>query len=256
MTPEQTELRKRGVTLEELFKNVKPPEPRPRTQPLPNRTPNPDIKIYHGDFNIVGQQIPDNSIDAIITDPMYYHAMLHTWDELGALAKRLLKPSGFCVGYSGILHIPEVLEAIGKHLEYYTIVALKLNGEIETIEQINMKHRWKPIVVYQKPPRKVLDVAVEDLIVNDSREKNLYEFQQGLMGVKSCVDVFSKPGDLVLEPMMGSGTTVIAGYQLKRKVIGIEIQPTSERDANVFENAYARIQKETCQEPEVHRSEQ
>jgi len=36
--------------------------------------------------------------------------------------------------------------------------------------------------------------------------------------------LFTKPGDLVLDPFLGSGTTSIAAFQLDRNSIGIEIQ--------------------------------
>lgn len=246
------------VKLDDIFNNIKPAEPfrHPKTQPLPGRTPNPDIQIYHGDFNIIGQQIPDESIDCIITDPMYYRAMLHTWDELGALAKRVLKPSGFCVGYSGQFYIKEVLKNMDKHLEYYHLMCLRMNGTIETLRN-NMMQRWKPLVVYQKPPEKLV-TPVEDVIVNELREKTHYPWQQGVQGWKSLVEIFSKPGDLVLDPMMGAGTSAIACYRSKRKSIGIEIQPVDIHNPqceNTFEIAYQRIQKETGQEPVVYRQE-
>lgn len=38
------------------------------------------------------------------------------------------------------------------------------------------------------------------------------------------IKLFTKPGDLVLDPFLGSGTTSIAAFQLDRNSIGIEIQ--------------------------------
>lgn len=37
--------------------------------------------------------------------------------------------------------------------------------------------------------------------------------------------LWSLPGDFVLDPFMGSGTVIVAAEQLKRKAIGIEIEP-------------------------------
>lgn len=42
---------------------------------------------------------------------------------------------------------------------------------------------------------------------------------------KRCIKLFSYVGDIVLDPFLGSGTTLIASHILKRKGVGIEIDP-------------------------------
>ena len=41
--------------------------------------------------------------------------------------------------------------------------------------------------------------------------------------VRAAIEIFSKPGDLVLDPFMGGGTTVVEALALGRKAIGTDI---------------------------------
>ena len=42
---------------------------------------------------------------------------------------------------------------------------------------------------------------------------------------KFFIDLFTVEGDLVLDPFVGSGTTVIQAYRMNRRAIGLEIKP-------------------------------
>lgn len=55
---------------------------------------------------------------------------------------------------------------------------------------------------------------------------------------KRCIKLFSFVGDTILDPFLGSGTTLVASYQLNRKGIGFEI------DKGYCELAYNRLIKE------------
>lgn len=56
---------------------------------------------------------------------------------------------------------------------------------------------------------------------NKTKHPAVYPLKLALEHIKS----WSNEGDVVLDPFMGSGTTGIAAKQLKRKYIGIEINP-------------------------------
>ena len=66
-------------------------------------------------------------------------------------------------------------------------------------------------------PTNVLSMATES-----SNKKHSAVFPKELPSW--FIKLFTKPGDVVLDPFLGSGTTSIAAFQLDRNSIGIEIQ--------------------------------
>jgi site-specific DNA-methyltransferase (adenine-specific)/site-specific DNA-methyltransferase (cytosine-N4-specific) len=42
---------------------------------------------------------------------------------------------------------------------------------------------------------------------------------------KWFIKLFTQPGDIVLDPFVGSGTTALAAIQLNRKYVGIDVNP-------------------------------
>ena len=56
-----------------------------------------------------------------------------------------------------------------------------------------------------------------------NKEKRVHPTQKPLPLFKWILEKYSKPGDLVLDPFLGSGTTLEACYQTRRNCIGFEI---------------------------------
>jgi site-specific DNA-methyltransferase (adenine-specific) len=72
--------------------------------------------------------------------------------------------------------------------------------------------------------------------LKDSKETLVaHPTQKALEVIKWCLELGSKPGDLVLDPFMGSGTTGVACVLMGRRFIGIE------RDPEYFNMAKRRI---------------
>lgn len=63
-------------------------------------------------------------------------------------------------------------------------------------------------------------------------EKLGYPTQKSLALLRRIIKTSSRPGDIVVDPFCGCGTTVVAAYELGRKWIGIDISPTAIRVIN------------------------
>ena len=64
-----------------------------------------------------------------------------------------------------------------------------------------------------------------DYLEGQTGEKDLHDWAQGESEARYLIDAFSEPGNLILDPMTGSGTTLQAASDLGRKAEGWEINP-------------------------------
>ena len=72
--------------------------------------------------------------------------------------------------------------------------------------------------------------------VNDN-DKRFHEWGQSVSGMTDIIQRFTNPGDIILDPFLGGGTTGVAAVSMGRKFIGTDI-----KSANV-EKARERIKE-------------
>ena len=205
-----------------------------------------EVKIFHGDFYKICKDIPDNSIDLIVTDPPYPKEFLHLWGQLGETAARILKQGSYLATYSGQLYLDFVMAELSKHLKYCWIFSNRHKGQTQIVHPRNVISCWKPILVYRKGMPGKFERTMPDEWDSVQRDKRLHEWQQSETGADFCINHFSKPGEVVLDPFVGSGTTLVVAKKLDRKGIGIELTEkyyniTKERTSNVLERTFAEI---------------
>lgn len=181
-----------------------------------------NIDIRLGDFKNLIKNIKPNSVDLILTDPPYPKEYLYLWKALAKEAKRILKPSGFLVTYSGQTYLPKIMNYFNEYLNYFWFAGLNHLGRKKLLVNNNIINRMKPILIYYKPPLKKITTFC-DLVDSPSPEKQFDEWQQSINPFLYLLDCFSKPDDLVLDPFLGTGTVAISCKKKKRKCIGFEI---------------------------------
>ena len=205
------------------------------------------IELLQGDFNIKGQEIPDSSVDVIFTDPPYDQASLPLWEQLGRLANRVLKPSGLFVSYSGSLYLPQIHQMLGKHLTYLWIAAIYHSGAKKKIYPVGMNQAWKPILIYYKQPKNIYWPTITDM-VSGGESKQHHDWEQSVVEASHYIKAFCPRGGVLLDPMMGSGTSLIAGLHsgLGLRCVGIEL------DKGTYADAEQRV-KDTIQQLQSRR---
>ena len=184
------------------------------------------IKIVCADFfPWCLEHLEENSVDLILTDPPYPKEFLHVWGQLGEVASKVLKPGGYLATYSGQLYLPHVLRDLEQHLSYCWTISLYHTGQTQLVHARNAVCTWKPILVLRKGEPGKFENTLVDSITDDYRDKEFHEWGQGESAVGYLIKTLSDPNDLVLDPFAGGGTTLAVAKALKRRCIGIEIDP-------------------------------
>jgi 16S rRNA G966 N2-methylase RsmD len=186
-----------------------------------------NFQLYTGDcLTLSNKHLKSESIDCIITDPPY--AQMECYEKLGNIAKRVLKPSGFCCCYVGTLYLSQVLEILSTYLEYYWQVILLntgssgMNFKSQTLHGRKVDTAYKSILVFQKPPLKKVKSYFRDVLQGGGMEKDLHPWQQAEDELIPLLDTFSTLGNTVLDLFMGSGTTGVVCLKSQRRFIGFD----------------------------------
>jgi ParB-like chromosome segregation protein Spo0J len=181
-----------------------------------------EIQLLHGNFLEVGSDIADNSVPLIFTDPPYHEKHLELWSNLGSFAARVLKPGGMLLAYSGQIALPQVLNALSEHLDYCWLLGQFHKGQHIQIWKYQIWNEWKPLVLFSKG-KPILNDWFIDAYDGIKGDKEAHEWAQGEDEAQYFIQKLTQPGDLVVDPMCGSGPIVRMAHRFKRHSIGIEI---------------------------------
>ena len=206
-------------------------------------------KLFHSNFIELQKEsiIEANSIDLIFTDPPYGKEYLYLYNELAKLAIRLLKPGGSLVFFVGHIIMDQVINIFTEFsptavfennndsetgLKYWWPIAVKHTGNHTKIHPRHVFAEWKPMLWYIKGKRGpteplVVSNTMSDFIESMPPTKILHDWEQSPVEAEYIIKNLTIENQIVLDPMMGSGTTGIAALNLNRKFIGIEINPTT-----------------------------
>ena len=192
---------------------------------LGDEMPEDVCRLYNGDIRDGLPVIPDNSVDFIITDPPYPAEYIPLYGALSKLAARVLKPGGSMLVMCGQSYLPQVIEQLCSAMNYHWCMAYTTpGGQSPQLFHKRVNTFWKPLLWFTKG--EYTGDYVGDVLkspVNDN-DKRFHEWGQSLGGMQDIVQRFTNPGDTILDPFLGGGTTGVAAVIMGRKFIGADIE--------------------------------
>ncbi len=186
------------------------------------------------------KKIKKESVDLIFTDPPYVKDQWQkAYNDLGRGAARILKPSGYLITYCGHYYLPQVLDELRSFypLKYYWTVSQLNNGAKSLIHHRNILAGWKPILIFQKDPINPTNRIFMD-VIKGRMSKDHHPWEQSIHEALHLLSRFGAPGDLMVDPFTGSGTSLLAAKLLGFRWIGFEIEEAT------YQTALSRLEQQ------------
>jgi site-specific DNA-methyltransferase (adenine-specific) len=218
------------------------------------------MELYNGDCLEKMKEIPDGSVDMVLTDPPYGTTQCK-WDSVIPLElmweqlKRIIKPNGAIVmtasqPFTSILGASNI-----KHLRYSWVWEKTAATGHLNAKRMPMKNAEDVLVFYSKQPtynpqdlkplNKIVRRGNNGDCYGKSGSKNFQEFtnyprtiqkfssegktvhptQKPVALMEYLIKTYTNEGETVLDFACGSGTTGVAAKNLNRNFIGIELDP-------------------------------
>jgi DNA modification methylase len=157
--------------------------------------------------------------DLIASNPKWFRYDL-VWNKV--------KPAGFLNSKKQPMRLHEMLYIFYDKLPTYNIYDNhKLVSSGNTGNPINGSCYSNPVLKRMRTvhePR--LPQSILEFETINNKKQRLHSTQKPLELIEWLIKYYSNPGDFVLDPTCGSGTTLIACKSLNRNCYGIEMDPT------------------------------
>ena len=187
--------------------------------------------IYHGDCCEVLPQL--EPVDLVCTDPPYGIGLPKSKKKYGE--RRDLSRQATADNWDDAIPTQQCFEQMFKasrnqivfganyFWEYFRsspcYIVWDKRGSLPAVPFADTEFAWAS---FQKMSKKY--TVINHGFVSDVQELREHPTQKPLKLFKAILTDFAKVGEIILDPFMGSGTTLVAAKQLGLKSIGIELE--------------------------------
>ena len=231
------------------------------------RESNASYHIYNKDCLDVLKNIPDNSIDLIVTDPPYPTTSRGSAGNSGGMLQKDINKKGKVFTYNNINckeYAPEFYRVLkdGSHC-YVMTNHINLIDMLNTFTNVGFHFiksliwdkgnkimgqyymsQFEYILFFRKGRGKRINncgtsdiLSVPNKKTKDENGKNIHDTEKPIGLMEILINNSSQENELVLDPFMGVGSTGLACIKNNRNFIGIEI------DENYFNIAKSRLEE-------------
>lgn len=230
--------------------------------------------IKQGDCLELMKEIPDGSVDLIVTDPPYLISKKSNFDvggswnnatdkscrktppktdfgewdkqelDLNSILQTLylkLKNGGTAIIFYDMWKMQELKESAEKNkFKQFRLCRWDKTNPVPVNSKLNYlsnaSEYFISVVKGKKPKFKSeYDKGIYSFPICSGRERTSHPTQKPLQLIQQIIEKHSDEGDIILDPFLGSGTTAVAAVNTNRHYIGFEL------DEKYFDIACQRL---------------
>lgn len=199
-------------------------------------------RMVLGDCIDVMGKIPTGAIDFILTDPPYLVGFKDRGGREIANDKsdewlvpaskemyRVLKPNSLAVSFYG-------WNRVDKFVNAWKTAGFRIVGHLVFTKPYSSKatfvgyrHECAYLLAKGKPP--LPEAPIPDVLEWEYSGNRHHPTEKPVSTLAPIIEAFTRPGDIVLDPFAGSGSTCVAAAKLGRRFIGVELLPQYHNEA-------------------------
>ncbi|HMB04052.1 MAG TPA: DNA methyltransferase [Isosphaeraceae bacterium] len=196
------------------------------------------VTIYHDDCRRILPLLPNGSVDFVLTDPPYLVNYVGRWDgerktivgdddpswlvPVFSEIWRVLKPDSFAVSFYG-WKTADLFVGTFKALGFRLVSHLAFVKNVWGLGRFTRgQHETAYLLAKGRPP--VPRQGISDVIEWEREREVGHPNQKPVAALCPLIAAYAPPGGVVLDPFMGSGSTLRAAKDFGLSAIGIEIE--------------------------------
>ncbi|HET6841378.1 MAG TPA: DNA methyltransferase [Candidatus Angelobacter sp.] len=196
------------------------------------------ISLYHGDCRDVLHDIESESVEMALTDPPYLVSYKGRWGSKQGTIKgdaeaswiapvfvelwRILVADALCFSFYGWPHADTFMTV-------WKLVGFRPISQIVCVKNVwgldyftRSQHETAYLLAKGKPAKP--HTAISDVVDWQRVRAPLHPNQKPLATISKLMEAYTRPATCIVDPFVGSGTTLVAARNLGRRAIGIEVE--------------------------------